>query len=138
MRATRPLVSVDAVHEGLDRFQDERIGRERRERLRELHRLAGWAEQIVMADTLEAHRKHMQQKAHATLYRSTELIAQNWFGPGAPHPRLAERVGNYTLVMKDNCTVKDWLPGEKRHVHIGVHGGISDDEMYVPLITLAA
>jgi len=25
-----------------------------------------------------------------------------------------------------------------RHAHIGVHGGISDDEMYVPLITLAA
>lgn len=75
---------------------------------------------------------------HATLHRSADLIAQNWFGPGAPHPRLAERVGDYTLVMKDHCTLKDWLPNEKRHAHIGAHGGISDDEMYVPLITLAA
>lgn len=75
---------------------------------------------------------------HATLHRSADLIAQNWFGPGAPHPRLAERIGDYTLVMKGHCTLKDWLPNEKRHAHIGVHGGISDDEMYVPLITLAA
>jgi predicted AlkP superfamily pyrophosphatase or phosphodiesterase len=76
--------------------------------------------------------------AYATLHRSRNLIAQNWFGPGAPHRRLAERVGDYTLVMKENRTLKDWLPNEKRHVHIGVHGGISDDEMYVPLIMLAA
>ena len=48
------------------------------------------------------------------------------------------RVGDYTLVMKDNHALKDWLPNEKRHVHIGLHGGISDDEMYVPLITLTA
>ena len=75
---------------------------------------------------------------HAALHRSADLIAQNWFGPGAPHPRLAERIGDYTLVMNNNCTLKDWLPNEKRHAHIGVHGGISDDEMYVPLITLAA
>ena len=75
---------------------------------------------------------------HATLHRSSDLIAQNWFGPGAPHPRLAERVGDYTLVMKDSYALKDWLPNEKRHVHIGVHGGTSDDEMYVPLIMLAA
>ncbi|OGA54854.1 MAG: hypothetical protein A3F74_12650 [Betaproteobacteria bacterium RIFCSPLOWO2_12_FULL_62_58] len=75
---------------------------------------------------------------HAALHRSADLIAQNWFGPGAPHPRLAERVGDYTLVMNSNCTLKDWLPNEKRHAHIGVHGGISDDEMYVPLVTLAA
>jgi predicted AlkP superfamily pyrophosphatase or phosphodiesterase len=73
----------------------------------------------------------------ATLHRSRDLISKNWFGPGAPHPRLAERVGDYTLVMKNNHTLKDWLPNEKRHAHIGVHGGISDDEMYVPLITAA-
>ncbi len=38
---------------------------------------------------------------------SADLIAQNLFGPGAPHPRLAERLDDYTLVMKDNCTLKD-------------------------------
>jgi hypothetical protein len=37
--------------------------------------------------------------------------------------------------MKDNYVLKDWLPGESRYQHIGVHGGVSQAEMYVPLIT---
>jgi hypothetical protein len=70
----------------------------------------------------------------ARLYRSETLIEQGWFGPGVPHPRLKERVGDYTLVMKDNWTIKDWLPGEARHRHIGVHAGVTADEMIVPLV----
>jgi hypothetical protein len=72
----------------------------------------------------------------ARLYRSETLIEQGWFGPGAPHPRLKERVGDYTLVMQDNWTIKDWLPGEARHRQIGVHGGLSTDEMMVPLVVV--
>jgi hypothetical protein len=30
--------------------------------------------------------------------------------------------------------VKDWAPGESRHLHIGNHGGTSEDEMMIPLI----
>jgi len=67
---------------------------------------------------------------------SADLIAAGWFGPPPCHPRLAARVGDYTLLMKDNWTIKDWLPGEKRHRMLGVHGGISKDEMLVPLIAL--
>lgn len=75
---------------------------------------------------------------HCTeLYRSTDLIAQAWFGLGPAHPRLSERVGHYTLLMKDNYTIKDWLLGEQRHLTLGVHGGVSAAEMYVPLILAA-
>jgi len=76
---------------------------------------------------------------HCTrLYRSTDLIAQGWFGLGPANPRLAERVGHYTLVMKDNYTIKDWILGEQRYLTLGVHGGVSAAEMYVPLIVAAA
>jgi len=72
------------------------------------------------------------------LHRSRELIEQGWFGSSQTgsrlHPKLNHRVGDYTLVMKDNWVVKDWLPGEKRHHLIGVHGGVTSDEMMVPLI----
>ncbi len=74
----------------------------------------------------------------ADLYRSRELIERGWFGPGAPDPRLAGRVGDYALVMRGNWSIKDWLPGEKRHVQLGVHGGVSGDEMYVPLAVAPA
>jgi hypothetical protein len=68
------------------------------------------------------------------LYESDYLVHSGYFGLGAPHPRLRERVGDYTLIMKQNATIKDWLLGEKRHVHVGVHGGTSTQEMYVPLV----
>ena len=71
---------------------------------------------------------------HFWLFPSQALIEQGWFGPGTPHPKLRERVGDYTLVAKDDWTVKDWMPGEKRHRQLGVHGGVSADEMIVPLI----
>ena len=67
-------------------------------------------------------------------YHSEELMEKGLFGRGTPHPRLHERIGHYTLLMKDNYVIKDWLEGEKRFFHKGVHGGISDREMQVPLI----
>lgn len=76
--------------------------------------------------------------AYATLVPSTQLIEEEWFGLGPPHPRLAERVGDYVLLMRENYAVKDWLPGEKRFFQTGLHGGASAQEMYVPLIVAAS
>lgn len=73
----------------------------------------------------------------ATLFRSEELVRQGWFGPGAADPRLAGRIGNYALLMKADWTIKDWVPNEKRHAQLGVHGGASADEMHVPLVIAA-
>lgn len=75
---------------------------------------------------------------YASLHASADLLRQGWFGLGQPHPRLLERIGHYTLVMKENYAIKDWLPSERHHVHIGVHGGVSEQEMYVPLIVASA
>jgi hypothetical protein len=69
---------------------------------------------------------------------SAELAAEGWFGPGDPHPRLAERIGDVALVMHGHTTVKDWTPGEVRHRHLGHHGGTSEDEILIPLIVGSA
>jgi hypothetical protein len=65
---------------------------------------------------------------------SRELADEGWFGDGRAHPRFAERIGDVALVMAGRGTVKDWVPGEPRHLHIGNHGGTSDDEMHIPLV----
>ena len=65
---------------------------------------------------------------------SRELVAQGWFGSGTAHPSFAERVGDVTLLMSERFTIKDWTPGEPRHLHIGNHGGTSEDEMTIPLV----
>ena len=64
------------------------------------------------------------------------LLAGAYFGLGAPHPCLAERIGHYALLMRDNYVLRDRLMGEgERPVHVGVHGGTSRAEMLVPLVT---
>ena len=40
--------------------------------------------------------------------------------------------------MRGHATVKDWTPCEPRHLHIGNHGGTSEDEMNIPLIVESA
>jgi Type I phosphodiesterase / nucleotide pyrophosphatase len=70
----------------------------------------------------------------ADVMPSHRLVDEGWFGPGAPHPRFAERIGDVALVMRERYAVKDWAPGESRHLHIGNHGGTSEDEMLIPLI----
>jgi hypothetical protein len=69
---------------------------------------------------------------------SAELVREGWFGPGEAHPRFAERVGDVALVMNGPYTVKDWIAGEPRHLHIGNHGGATADEMMIPLIVETA
>jgi hypothetical protein len=76
--------------------------------------------------------------ARADVKPSRELVGEGWFGPGEPHPRFAERIGDVALVMRGRWTVKDWTPGEPRHLHIGNHGGTSEDEMIIPLIVESA
>jgi hypothetical protein len=68
------------------------------------------------------------------LVPSETLISKGWYGPGAANPRLKERVGHYTLIMKGRHTLTDQLDGERPVGHRGVHGSTSSDEMHVPLI----
>jgi len=77
------------------------------------------------------------QLAHACdLYQSEQLVRDGWFGLGEAHPRLRDRIGDYALVMKDNYVVKDRVLGETPYQQIGVHGGVSAEEMFVPLIVV--
>ena len=72
--------------------------------------------------------------ARADVVPSEKLLEEGWFGGGTPHPRFAERIGDVALLMRNRYTVKDWVAGESRHLHIGNHGGPSEDEMLIPLV----
>jgi hypothetical protein len=76
--------------------------------------------------------------ARGSARQSRALVDEGWFGPGTPHPRLAERIGDVALVMDGRYTIRDRTPGEARHRHIGNHGGTSEDEMRVPLVLATA
>jgi hypothetical protein len=94
----------------------------------------------VKPGAADAFEHYVERRlAHCTtLARSRDLLADGWFGPGAAHPRLAERIGDHMLIMKDGWAVRDHVPGERRHVQIGVHGGPTEEEMLVPLVVVRA
>jgi len=69
-----------------------------------------------------------------TLYPSEQLISEHYFGQGQIHPGLLSRIGDFTLVMKSEYMINDWQPGEKPFHMRGVHGGLSENEMLVPLV----
>jgi len=70
------------------------------------------------------------------MYKSEELIQKNYFGLYEPNEKIKDRVGDYTLIMKDNFIMKDVVFGEEKNNLIGNHGGVSREEMIVPLIVI--
>ena len=92
----------------------------------------------------EAHHADFPRRAGDALagagcvVESASMVEDGWFGLADPHPRLLERVGDYALVMCDDYAITDRLPGEKPFRQIGVHGGVSREEMRVPLVVDAA
>ncbi len=76
-------------------------------------------------------------KKYCQLHKSEDLIRKNYFGFFKPSPKLFDRTGDYVLICKDNYVIKDKIK-EKEKLHIGHHGGVSREEMLVPLVVVKA
>lgn len=72
--------------------------------------------------------------AYCDCVPSAELIAGGYFGLGAAHPELQSRSGDYVLLMNDRHVIKDYLAGERPFFFAGVHSGLSEAELRVPLV----
>lgn len=84
---------------------------------------------------------HAYMRTHLTgravVVESARLVKSGLFGPGRAHRRLAERVGTHALLMEPGWTISDHMVGERPHDMIGVHGGLTAEEMWVPLIQVS-
>lgn len=78
-------------------------------------------------------KKNFSHACH--IYKSHKLAGKGWFGLN-PSKQFLERIGNYILVMKENYIIKDIIIGEVDRKIIGNHGGVSKEEMFVPLIVI--
>jgi len=70
------------------------------------------------------------------IHSSSSLIKENWFGLFEPNPKLESRVGDYTLLLNDGYAILNHFPGLQPPQLLGHHGGTTEDEMLVPLITI--
>ncbi|UCC57009.1 MAG: alkaline phosphatase family protein [Gammaproteobacteria bacterium] len=141
MAGSDTLVIVTADHGIIDSGKSYEIQLENHPALAETLTLPLCGERraaycYVKPDARDAFEDYVGRElaAYTELRSSRNLIAQNYFGLGEPHPGLRDRVGDYTLIMKENYVIKDWLFAERRYPQIGVHGGLSEQELYVPLI----
>jgi predicted AlkP superfamily pyrophosphatase or phosphodiesterase len=73
-------------------------------------------------------------KEYCTLLKMQDLFDMELFGLFDPHPRFKDRVPDYILLMKDNYIIMDKMLNETRIRLKAVHGGLSEDELYVPLL----
>ena len=67
------------------------------------------------------------------LYDKKTLLESGLFGNGQQHPMVEELVGDITLIAKDKYS----LAIEKTdNEFVGIHAGLTEDEMLVPLIVI--
>ena len=79
-------------------------------------------------------RQRLQGRAE--VYPIQELLAQNFFGMQEPAPVFQERVGNVVILPYKNETVW-WYEEGKFDMHFrGHHGGLTPEEMEIPLLLL--
>jgi hypothetical protein len=69
-----------------------------------------------------------------TFLDPTEAVTKGLFGPGTPHPRLEDRLGD--LIAAAHSDAYLWW-ADKENAMVGRHGGLSVDEMVVPLLSVA-
>jgi len=65
-----------------------------------------------------------------------EALDLKLFGLYQNHPHLAERTGDFLLLMREGWQIHDFLSNEKIKFHKATHGGLSSKELYIPLIVV--
>jgi len=87
---------------------------------------------------IDQFEKYVQNELGETcdLFSSSELIEEGWFGLYDAHPKLLDRLGDYTLIMREGYAMINCFPGFEPIKMLGHHGGASADEVYVPLIVI--
>ncbi len=69
------------------------------------------------------------------LFSRDEIIEKNLLGVGTPHDEFYSTIGDYMLCAIDNAEIVcSTIYGHPAPSPLGVHGGLTTDEMRVPLI----
>jgi hypothetical protein len=62
-----------------------------------------------------------------------ELLARGAYGPGRWHRQLENRVGDFGLLAQPGYAFFSTVPGSTPYTYTGNHGGMSPEEVLVPL-----
>jgi predicted AlkP superfamily pyrophosphatase or phosphodiesterase len=145
VKNTNTILLITADHGQVDTTKKSRLLLESHPKLKECLTLplcgdARVSYCYVKPSKAKQFEKYVKNKLSKVcwLRKSSDMVKKNYFGLFKPNPKLFDRIGDYALIMKKNYTFKDRLANEKREINVGDHGGVSKDEMFVPLIVIKA
>lgn len=72
--------------------------------------------------------------SYSSLFQIDEMVEKEIFGRNTINPKFTDRVGDYVIVMNDGFVLLDNVVLEHEMNLKGYHGGMTKDEMLVPLI----
>jgi predicted AlkP superfamily pyrophosphatase or phosphodiesterase len=144
IKGSNSTLIITADHGLLDVPKDRIIRLEHHPRLKECLAMSPCGEGrvayfYVRPTKVKEFEKYFKDKLsrYCDLYKSEDIIKKGYFGLFEPNPKLFDRIGDYVLIMKENYLFKDEIE-ENPNRFIGHHGGVSKEEMLVPLIVIKA
>ena len=89
---------------------------------------------FIRPHKVEKFKQRMEEflEGKGTLHKGQDLLQKGYYGEGELNPDLQNRVGDYVVIMNEDYALWNTF---KEEPMIGHHGGLSDNELYVPLIT---
>lgn len=74
---------------------------------------------------------------HAICVPGPTVLRSGLLGPGKPHPALAQRLGDYVLfAIPGSAFLYPPAMAKRQRLKAGNHGGLSPDELRIPLYTI--
>lgn len=70
------------------------------------------------------------------LYTKDEFLEQKLLGNGTAHERITQYLGDYIFISTSDINIRYSLTGERDKSHVADHGGITKEEMIVPVIVI--
>ncbi|MBN2856918.1 MAG: alkaline phosphatase family protein [Candidatus Delongbacteria bacterium] len=141
IKGTNSIVIITADHGLIDGEEDKRLNMND---LPEISKMLDFplcgepraAYCYVKKKYMTVFREKVEEKIGyaVKVFEREELISNGFFGLNEPFPGLESRIGDFVLLCKDNYVIKDFLKNEEVKFHAADHGGLSSDEMFVPLI----
>jgi hypothetical protein len=77
-----------------------------------------------------------KMKKYCELYTREQTLKDNWYGLYKSNAKFFHRIGDYVLITKGKYIIKDNILGRDAKFDIGNHGGITKEEIEVPLIVI--
>lgn len=75
-------------------------------------------------------------KGKYILYTKEEFLNDNLLGNGIKHDRINDYIGDYVFISTADINIRYSVTGDKDKVHLADHGGITREEMIVPVIVI--